>query len=409
MHARDNLITGVKEPRYSWAARSILAAAVLFNALLAIVNAHVSPISEQHVMLTQALILLAGALLIAFNRKRLRTLFLPVAFLCISLFLFLWVYVFNGWFFVKSFGDMVIIGIFLLLGELTDEKQLIKTFRFLCLIIVPFMIMEAFLTDTYVKIFEPAQYYANTRGIGQSMFNNTGLFSNALGFEGRFSFGLHIHRLASIFLEQVSLGGIAMVLAMLLSTFWERLKRSDRLLFTMTIVFILVGTDSRTGSILCVCILLGHSIFPRLPKWSPSAVMPLILFISAILFYDPSLGKHASDDIQGRVGATMSWLASLSAADIFVGNLNNASMTADTGYTYVICTQTVMGLILLWLFSSQVVPRVPPENKRFVFGLNIYTSVCLLTGAAVFSIKTNAPLWFIAGCLCQRNGDDRAG
>jgi putative polymerase len=106
-----------------------------------------------------------------------------------------------------------------------------------------------------------------------------------------------------------------------------------------------------------------------------------------------------TDDLKGRVGHTMYQLATLGSSVFTGGSLDKIYRTMDSGYAYVLMTQTLFGMLAFWIFTSTIVPPVNASNKRFNHGTALYIFLNLLIGAAIFSIKVSAPLWFLAGFL----------
>jgi len=265
------------------------------------------------------------------------------------------------------------------------------------------MLIEGFAVGLYVWLFQPADYFANTRGIEKLSVDDTGLFRNSLGFAGRFSFGLFGNRrLSSVFLEQVSLANFAMVLCIFTVTFWQNMKKGDRWLFAFAIVFMIVCNSSRTGSLLCILMALGYKVFPKLPRWIYGAVIPGLLFVSAVLFYRPG-EMSFSDTMSGRMGNTLALLAHMDLGDFVTGDLVKIAHTGDSGYAYLVLGTTLVGLLYYWIFIWVLLPSGTALSRRFGFCALLFISVNLMVGAAIFSIKVSAPLWLIAGCLAARD------
>src|SRR5260370_15248040 len=295
----------------------LLYCAVFYNACLAFVNAHIVPIHSDQVALTEAIIVaMVGGYILTYFRLLHNELPFLAASLCIFASLFLWVLLPDERTFLKSLRDVILIFSFYVLGTQAVHKQILRAFRSITLIIVGTMIIEGWLPDVYVAIFQPAQYFAGTRDMPVSPWNYSGMFGNSLGFEGRVTYGLFgERRLSSVFLEQVSLANFAIVLSIFTMTLWPRLKQWDKSLFVAAIIFIIASTSSRTASAICPLMLVGYYFFPVLPKYSSHFVTPLVLLGGALLLYDPDAGLTGSDDIKGRIGDTFTRLASLDWTD----------------------------------------------------------------------------------------------
>jgi len=93
---------------------------------------------------------------------------------------------------------------------------------------------------------------------------------------------------------------------------------------------------------------------------------------------------------------------------LFTGDIGAAVAAQDSGYLYLIYSQTGLGFLAFWLYTSLIVPAVNTANKRFANGLGIFIAVNLLIGAGIFTIKVAAPLWFIAGYLMKNGSKSQA-
>lgn len=397
-------ITKIEPPSISNGAIYIVLLGTLFNALLAIANAHLAFLNDGHVMISEVLILILACSYILKNSESTHTYENSLIFTYVVMVLFFWTTLFYQGIYIKSVRDMILMPIFIVLGGLATEKGLLKMMRFLVAITVIFMIMEGWATSIYTSIFKPALYYANTRGVQELSTDSSGLFRNSLGFSGRFSFGIfETHRLSSLFLEQVSLANFSMVLGVFTISFWEKIGKKDRIFYITSILFILLTNNTRTGSIFNVILLVGYFLFPKLPKFTPLLYTPLLILFSFIFFYDSHYSEaRLSDDLKGRIGLTVSKISNIDPHSFFVGDASMMSHVQDSGYLYLIYSQTGLGFIAYLIYTSLVVPSNDSMSKRFSNGLSIFIALNLLIGAGIFTIKIAAPLWFIAGHIASQ-------
>lgn len=398
------LSAAVVEHQISKGALTIVLLGILFNAVLAAVNARGVRLNAGHVMLTELTIMALACAFIWFKSKRLSDHWRSLLFVYIIVVLFFWAIMLNQNIYIKSVRDMLLIPVFVILGGLAEEKSLIKAMRYLTALLVAVMFVEGWFTSIYVSVFKPAMYYANTRGIQELSTDSSGLFRNSLGFAGRFSFGVFgTHRLSSLLLEQVSLANFSMVLGLFTLSFWEKLRKSDRLLFVGAVLFIILTNNTRTGSIVNFIFLIGYFVFPMLPRRTPLIYAPALIALCFIFFYDPFFHQSmAGDNLQGRIGLTIYKLSELSLQSFFTGQLFYVNSVLDSGYLYLIYSQTGLGFLAFWIYTSSIVPAIDPATKRFANGLSIFIALNLLIGAGIFTIKVAAPLWFIAGFLVKR-------
>lgn len=388
-------------PAVSAIAALLLVLAVGFNGLLGMVNATITPLSGLHVAATEMLIAGVGTLLCLLYFRQVNRMWPAFLFLGAFAVVFLVMAAFNQNFFIKAIRDIYMIPLFFLLGGLIRERALVTALVWLTGLTLAVLLLEWFWTDGYVALFHPSSYYENTRGIPPQVFNKTGLFNNALGFEGRFTFGVFdTHRLSSIFLEQVSLGNFCAFLSLSLCAFWGKMKAWQKIMTALTIALILLTNESRSATALSVLFLAGYFIFPRLPAFSALFYFPLILTSAWLLFYDPNY--NFADTVTGRIAHTMALLSEVGLRDAFLGNSDKIAVTADSGYTYALYSQTIFGVIALWLMVSLSIPQDDPGARRYAHGLALYIFFNLLIGPGVYSLKIAAPLWVIAGYFYQK-------
>lgn len=375
-----------------------VALALVFNAQLSIVNAHVMRLGGAHVALVEACLLGLALLLIVRGQPQRWVAMASLGFFYGVVVLALLVWLCNGGFYVKIVRDAAIVAIFATLGSLARKDEVFAGMRWIVIAMLVFMIMEGWFTTLYAQLFRPADYYAATRGIEELSTDSSGLFRNSLGFAGRFSFGIFdTHRLSSLMLEQVSLANFAMVLAIFASTFWGELRKRDRALYVFTVLFIILTNNTRTGALVCLVVLLGHHLFNRVDaRWS-ALVMPLFIVACFFAFFDPRYGPYLrSDDLAGRVGYTLARLEHADVLQWFIGNVRIAASALDSGYLYLIATLGMGGIFLFW-FQSSAFHRVKGPYGRFAFGAAIFVALNLMIGAGIFTIKVAGLFWFLSG------------
>lgn len=383
----------------------LLVAACAYNAMLAFAIAHGVALGLPAVIAVEFLILAAtGAMILRSGRRPLDS----IGFLVLAMFVIdgLAVSLVSASPFIDMVRNGAIIALFLLLGGRVGEKQLKQAFFACTLLVLIVLLVEIVDVGLYAKQFAPALYFERTRGVAQFDFDDSGLFRNALGFDGRFSLSnLFGHRTASLFLEQVSLANYASVLIIYLVAMWRRLAPGQRLFYIAVVALILVSNNSRTGLALVLVAPLIYWAAPRLNRFVPAAIMPLILVmaVALVLLLPPSV----EDDMSGRVGLAMATLGKVDVLALFGGRAPSASEFLDSGYTYLIYSTSVVGLLLFWSFVALIlaVPGVAARRAAIALGLYIFMNL-LVSGNAIFSIKTAALLWLLVGFLRRDVGDE---
>lgn len=374
--------------------------AVFYNTFLAAVNANVFSISHSMVALSEILILFTVMLLLLWSqiekseiREVLFITFITVVAIIISLL--------NQQLFIDSIRNFLIIVAFFLLGKRATESTIRKIFFVVSVVVALFLLLEMFALDIYVQILEPALYYAKTRGMEVSQYNELGVFNAALGFEGRFGFGLYDGpRTASIFLEQVSLSNFAVVLAIYLASLWDRIEFKNKLFFIGLILLILITSRSRAAFGIVSFVLIGYYFIPLLPRMISLLIFPMaaLVTISVFLYFSPDNIYGIEDSLKGRLLHTGEILYNLDLKDIFSLNLAGIGHYADSGFAYLINANTLFGALAFWLFIGLLFKPSNDFQMRLLFLVNFYFfAVLAVSGTSVFSIKTAALLWLLAG------------
>lgn len=385
----------------------IIAFAILFNVALAFINANVTRISSNHVIGCE-IITISAAIFMAFlslntQRDYRVTLkhFKPLIFLGI----FSGLYVANTTFAslsgeptsLKPIRDVLIIFSFLLLGFAAASNKIDVRWPFIALtaIVLLFGILEFINTPLYVRLFNVASYYSQTRGDGQETL--AGVFENARSFQGRFSFGFRqAQRLSSIFLEQTTHGNFAILICIFLAGFWSSLNFNQRIFLTGSALFIVLGTDSRQAFAACVVIALSYGFVHRIGRWSLFAYMPAALIFMLLGFYDPEVTHRTQDNFDGRLTYSIGRFMRTDV-DALLG-IRIGERVFDSGYTYILYGQSILGFVLFLILLPLSLPYGTAAAKRFAHAVMIFYTINLsVSGSTIFSIKTAAVLWFLIG------------
>lgn len=376
--------------------------AIVYNAFLAIINAHVMTLGSAHVAVTEALVIGMVLAFLLFQLKKIPDILPHVLFLLGMSSLSLWVMLTNDAIYVKILRDFFIIVAFMLLGTLLSSQQIIRIFKILMIAVLAVAIVEIFATELYVLVFEPEQYFYTTRGIEPFAYSDSGLFRNSLGYSSRFSFNfLSPHRISSLFLEQVSLANFAMIVLIFMVGFSKVLQKREVLFFLLGSIFLILVNDTRTGALFALAMIPCFYLAPLLPRWIAVIFIPGFLLMSTLLFFDPNQ-TSLTDSFSGRIGFTLYLLSEADLSDLLTGNLAGIHTVADSGYSYLIYATTLLGLICYWLYVSLIVQADSADSKRCVFALNVFIAINLMIGAAIFTIKVAAPMWMMMGYFYSR-------
>ncbi|MBO9192565.1 hypothetical protein J5277_00455 [Rhizobium sp. 16-449-1b] len=393
--------TTVKEPiDYSILAVSVLG--VTYNAILAFINHNIMPLTPTAVVLSEILIL-AYSFGYILKKGIFEEDIIPLGYLLATIVLTVYVMVINKAGYIDHLRNVLIIFAFTVLGRWSNERTLRLAFKICCITVLAVLVCEIISTPAYVALVHPAEYFQNTRGVPPATYSDVGLFRGALGFEGRFSFGLIDHRSSSIFLEQVSLANFCGVMVIYLVSFANRITLFDRLIFVTTIVLILVTNDTRTMLIFAIVSAAGYVIYPFIPKIFNFLMMPGIVMVGFIIHaFKPN--AH-DDDFVGRISGTIRNIIAMDLPATMGLELDKATTFVDSGYVYITYGATIFGLILFWLFVSFYPAGQTPNQKRLCHSLSLFMFLNLMIGStAIFSMKTAGLGWLLVGFLKFNEG-----
>ncbi len=383
---------------------TLLVLAAGYNGILAAINANFFAISYSMVALTEMGLLascLALALAMGLVPRDMPPLLMLLAFMVIGLLMSIG----NDRPYVDMIRNIAIVVTFTILGLRVERRALLLGALVLSAIVLFFLVMEIADQSLYVKIFQPAKYLESSRGFKPFKYNDTGLFANALGFQGRFSFGIFdVPRTSSIFIEQVSLASFAAVVTIFLLAFWSRLPRWHRVLHSAVVLLILTSNNSRTSSLLFLSALAGFFVYPHLPRRLNFLLAPGLL-ASAALFVAITKPREGSDDFAGRLAVTIAGLRKMDVGILLFGSPGVAAVSLDSGYVYLIAASTLAGLVIYWLYVCLILSPRTIDQQRGMWGLNVYIFTWLMIGGtATFTIKTASLLWLLIGHL-RADGD----
>lgn len=376
----------------------VLLGSVGFNAGLAVVNGHVMPVPTALVIVSEALFVSAamGLALLAWRPQM-----TPSLALIATLALFA---IFRGLLLAqpdpKLLRDVVLIPIFLMLGMAFDNRGLARAVLVLHTIIVAVFLLEALAPQAYSDLLHIQDYYIKTRGNKLDEFYNTNseLFINATRPDERFFSFIDAPRMSSIFLEPVSLGNYCSIITVFACACFRRLGWPATAYIALTTAAMLVGCDGRLATATCVLIVIACAIAPWLPRRTAVLYLPATLAFVFALVIGAGL-KPGTDDFPGRLAYTVNLFLNYDVAE-FMGLSNEfISKSMDSGAAYLITTQSLPGLLLIWAYIGWGTREDTAEQVRFTHGLSLYLALSMMVSYSFLTIKTGAVLWFIQGAL----------
>lgn len=400
-HFRENagrIESGTVADRSGYWPVVLVLAAALFNTGLAFINARIKPLTGNIVILCEVLIV-AGAHLYILRHLQARMVnwyFLALAFAIFAIFRISATENIDA----KYFRDVFVIVTFVLLGMTSNERRAVQMMALLQVAVILGIILEAVCIECYSDIFSVKDFYISTRGLSETDFTNlsSDLYVSATRPEARFMPFFDLHRLSSVFLEPVSLGNFMIITAGFTAAFWNQLSSGLRAFFVASATLMLFACDGRLAALATVAIVamsVGHRILPR---HAGLVFLPIVMAL-AIFFTNFGGLKSGTDDLSGRVAYTAEIFSGLQFYDFAGLSDQLLDRSVDAGVVYMIITQSILGLALLWCFITLAADEATPEQKIFKNSLLLYLSLTMMVSYSFVSIKTAAPLWFIFGAL----------
>ncbi|MDT7950319.1 MAG: hypothetical protein RQ966_02335 [Acetobacteraceae bacterium] len=386
----------------TWIGPSLVVIASTFNLLFCFLNTKGLHLGLQQVALAQ--IMIFGCGLFAVRRSVDQAYATGAAMLVL---LVIGLKVFNRDVDLKILFDVGLIPVFMLLGRASSLKQADRVVTILIICVVGIGLFELLAPTIYERIFNIREYYV-TKGALDADYNagdEGGFLPNGqrVGDAGRNILPglLGPHRVASIFLETVSMGNFAIICLIWLLA--SRPASTWRRMFLIGgAVAAIVLSDSRFGM---GCSLLLLAVWGG--GWHRSRAFTFLLPIGALvalcaygLTQHVAPGRYPwilSDDLQGRLRFSGAMLDFWPVGSWF-GLVASPTYTADTGYAYLLNQIGLPAAIILWgalVFSPTRSSKDRP--MRGYIALYLATSLCV--GASPFSIKTAALAWFLVGAL----------
>jgi hypothetical protein len=373
--------------------------AVTYNAILALINSLFFELSRGLVIFTEISIL-GASLAVVFTQSKLLEKDKHVVFLFLSvLFSSLVIFLSTQIIFIDAIRNILIICVFFLTGSRLCEARLHNLFLCIALVIAFFLIIEIVMLEVYVKIFEPAVYYQNTRGLEIKEHNTIGMFGNAEGFAGRFSYGIfNGPRTSSIFLEQVGLANFCTVLGVYFMVFQAKLSNRVKIFYISLIVLICLSNETRVGSALAIVLFVIGLCRAYIPVYSNLLVPLAVLLIG--FFITGFWGEATGDNFLGRINLGFGHFRDLDILDYLGLGVLKINQLWDSGFAYVFASFTVFGGSVFIYFTLFIFKQISIESRLCALGLSIYVFANLMVaGNAIFTIKTATLLWLLVGFI----------
>ena len=374
---------------------TILFASVIYQAVLALIHTHLHHTSAQVVALTEFLIYLACVLVLA---RRIKLEFVTIAVLVFAYLVLL--SIFRNALELKGFRDIVIPLLFFWLGRhVADIRYTDRILKILVITVVLVGLFELFFLPQYTSLLNIFSYYVSTgtvtidtNFISDSALNLNGLRPEGIG-RTIFPSLLGPHRVSSVFLEPVSLGNFAVIVAA-----WGLSKPiadyKNMLFFLLSAIGLITLSDSRYG-VIVVTLLIGMRI---VAKGRANRVVIILPFISiaALLLIGSFYKGGLADNVMGRLFWTGGTLLTFDVPKLF-GVRGFDIPYGDMGYAYLLSRWGVLLCLTLW-GALWMIKMKDACGERFRAYAALYISLILtVSGTSFFALKTAGLLWFLAG------------
>lgn len=377
----------------------VLIACTIFNAVLAAANAHLLLVGYFHVALAQAALTGAALLLVLIERPPGSDRWLAGLWVAICGFLLL--SLLRGTVALKYLSDVATIIVFVMLGMTLRPRALVHAVIAVQVLVVAVAIWELLAPQSFAEAFKIRDYYVNTRGFLEDAVwsGPENLYLAAERPTGRLiGAATGFHRASSLFLEPVSLGNWTVVVTLAIAALKPALSRGQIALLLAGNLVLLFACDGRLAFAINVLLLATWSLLPRLPRWVPPLFLPLVFLVLLAAVAAGGL-TQAGDTLEGRFRYGLDYLLRLDVPDLLGLSVKGGIVAADSGWAYMILTQSLFGLAAVWLALTLHSSPGTAAERRFIAGMALFMALSLPVSYSTFSIKTAAFLWALYGHL----------
>ncbi len=374
----------------------LLVAAISYNLPLSIINAHIVGIGRQTLIVVEAALMGAGLLLVLsqWRIEMTRWLMMIGMFFALSLVLSQLRLGFDP----KSFRDMLMFAVFVMIGMVVPWRDARRVFVALHIAILVVMIIEIAFPAQYGALVDPRAYFISSRGFtAEQLSGDSQLFGATRPDERYLLPWLGWARASSLFLEPLSLGNYVSFAALAMLLFWRDWPARMRWFMGLSLAIILVGCDGRFAAASAIVILLAAPLLRRLPASLSIFYLPMAIVMARIasmtLQWNP-----LDDDFPGRIARGMKQLFRLDWYDLFGFSVPTPAL-ADSGIAYLVMSQSLVGVVMLQLYLYLQPALQRPEQLLYLHATALTFALSILVSISMLSIKTAAFYWFMMGVV----------
>ena len=375
----------------------LVAAGVSFNFFLSIANAHVLSVSGTHVQIVQ-LAITGAALLLTFLRGGPTVPFafpaLVVAFIVLS---GISAFAAGGAGDIKTTYDVVLLCTFIALGS-TVGRMPLRVLNWILAFSAVVAVFEYFMPTAYTQLVDPLDYFANTRAwvaeaLGDTFTEGAGLGISGIRGSGESWLGLSVggHRVGGIFLEPLSQGYFAAVLAIFYCYHFQDDFRRRTLACLVCLVLALIS-DTRLAVLLIGFFYIATPVARRLPAQIAYLVPVVGLALGMSVF---AVFNDNTSEFVFRLSLTFQTLLHSQLYNVLFGGVD-LTYAADSGIVTILSRAGLLGLMVFFVIASGLASMHQRISTVLIL-VSVYLFATALFGAAFLSIKTAALLGLLIG------------
>lgn len=391
----------VEAAQGNWRVRAALAVLVIsvsYNFPLAIINNHVFGVGRGTLIIVETLLMAAGlALAVSGWRPEMTRWMLMIAsFLGLSLITTQFRQAFDP----KSFRDMLMFAVFIMLGMTIPLRDLRRVLVGIHVVILVVMCVEISFPTEYGNFLGTKSYIMSSRGMSEEQMTLSGeseLFGAVRPDDRYFLPALGWIRASSIFLEPLSMGNYASFAMLAILVFWRDWSWRMQGFMIISSLTILVGSDGRFAGVSAMLLFVLSPLLRRLPAILAIVYLPLGVAL-ARLGSQTFHWSHLEDNFTGRMARGMKHLFKMDWYDLAGFSVPTPAL-ADSGISYLVMSQSLLGVIMMQLFLYLHPGLQRPEQRLVVHGTALTFALAILVSISMLSIKTAGFYWVLFGAV----------
>lgn len=295
----------------------------------------------------------------------------------------------------KTIYDIFIIPIYIVLG-MSAASVKPKWMHWLLVFVLAGALLEIVAPSLYTTLVDPLGYLSSTRGWLEEVAAKAGTGDASLDWVNRAGgsqLGFSDHRVAGPFLEPLSLGYFAALMAI----YYCGLYNGSGFLRYGAIIICLgltLAADSRVPTMLIIATCLLLLPRPKLPSVLLWLTFPVVMGVMYAAYLFQSISLYSDAGL--RLSLTFGVIANSDIIDVLIGAIS-LERANDSGIVYLLRCVGPVGLIVSVWFFGGAFTRWRGTNVAFFVSISVYVSVTLMFGGATLSIKTASLLGYLVG------------